>query len=85
MAKAKGTAAIGTWPTPERVVRVRLPREVAYDLNKFVDVQKEILDRLGCGACCSGFDIRWDLAREFAVDDKLDVREVVSGVVVTDG
>ena len=55
-------------------VRVTLPREIAYDLDKFQEVQKGILGKLGCQACCSGFDIRWDFEQRFLVDSQLNVR-----------
>lgn len=55
------------------VVRVALPAEVAYDLDRLQKVQKDILGRLGCMACCSGWDIRWDVFRNFRVDEKLNV------------
>ena len=58
------------------VVKVSVPAEVAYDLDQFQRVQETILDRLGCPACTSGWDIRWDLQRNFLVDEKLNVREV---------
>jgi len=58
------------------VVRVRIPMEVAYDLDKLQSVQKDILGRLGCLACCSGHDIRWEFERNFSVDEKLNVRSL---------
>lgn len=59
-----------------RSVRVTLPREVAYDLDRFTKAQKDILGKLGCLACCSGFDIRWDFEQRFVVDAKLNVLSV---------
>jgi len=59
----------------ERVVNVTLPAEVAFDLDRFTKVQRDILGKLGCMACCSGFDIRWDFARQFHVDEQLNVRQ----------
>jgi hypothetical protein len=58
------------------VVEVSIPQSVAYDFDKFVAVQKDILGRLGCLACCSGWDIRFDIQRRFVVDEKLKVQEV---------
>jgi hypothetical protein len=58
-----------------RVVNVTIPAEVAFDFDRFSKVQKDILGQLGCMACCSGFDIRWDFARQFYVDSKLNVRQ----------
>ena len=55
------------------VVRVSVPADIAYDLGKLQRVQKDILGRLGCLACCSGWDIRWDVTRSFQVDEKLKV------------
>jgi len=57
------------------VVRVSLPASAYFDLDSFQRVQKDILGRLGCMACCSGWDIRYDLQRRFQVDEKLGVRE----------
>lgn len=57
-------------------VNVAVPAKVAYDYDQFVEVQRSILDRLGCLACCSGFDIRWDLATRFSVDERLNVKEL---------
>lgn len=57
-----------------RTVHVTVPAEVAFDLERLQTVQKDILGRLGCQACCSGFDIRFDIARRFAVDENLQVR-----------
>ena len=59
----------------DRVVHVTLPAEVAFDLDRFSKVQRDILGKLGCMACCSGWDIRYDLQRRFVVDAELNVRE----------
>ena len=83
--KVVGSIAIDTVPLPDRTVRVSLPAKVAYGLKAFQKVQASILDRLGCTACCSGWDIRFDVVRSFAVDEKLDLREVVGGGVIIDG
>jgi hypothetical protein len=66
------TATRAVQATP---IRVSLPADVAYDFNKFQKVQKDILGRLGCLACCSGWDIRWDIFRDFRVDEKLNVEQ----------
>lgn len=59
----------------DRVVQVTLPAEVAFDLDRFTKVQRDILGKLGCMACCSGWDIRYDIQRRFVVDAELNVRE----------
>jgi hypothetical protein len=58
-----------------RTVRVTLPKEVAFNLDRFGAVQKEILGKLGCQACCSGWDIRWDFEQRFIVDGGLNIRQ----------
>ena len=73
-----GDLKIGTWPTPERAVRVSLPAKVAFNLQSFQKVQASILDRLGCPACCSGWDIRFDIVRSFSVNDKLKINEIAA-------
>ena len=58
------------------VVRVSVPPSVYFKLDAIQKIQKDILGRLGCLACCSGWDIRFDLQRQFIADEKLNVREI---------
>jgi hypothetical protein len=60
-----------------QTVQVTIPAEVAFDLDRFHEVQKGILGKLGCMACCSGFDIRYDIQRAFVVDANLEIHEDV--------
>lgn len=57
-------------------VYVSIPAKVAYDFDKFVEVQRSIFDRLGHLNCTSGFDIRWDITTRFMVDEKLNIRDL---------
>jgi hypothetical protein len=61
--------------TNNRIVQVSIPAEVAFNLERFQQVQKDILGKLGCMACCSGWDIRFDIQRRFVVGANLEVRE----------
>lgn len=63
-------------PAAMRHVHVKVPAKVAYDLDEFMEIQRSILDRLGCQACCSGFDIRWDIQRDFRVDAGGEIMEL---------
>jgi hypothetical protein len=81
----KSKLAIDTVPLPENVVRVMVPYQVAFQLESINKVKVSILERLGCPRCHSGWDIRFDIARFFAVDDKLNIREGMPGIVITDG
>ncbi len=56
----------------ERTVRVSMPAAALYDFDRFVEIQKKILDILGC-PCTSGFDIRYDFPDRFVVDAGLNV------------
>lgn len=58
------------------VIRVSISPSVYFKLDAIQKIQKDILGRLGCLACCSGWDIRYDLQRQFIVDEKLNIREV---------
>jgi hypothetical protein len=60
--------------THGNVVRVTVPVDVAFNLEQIQTVQSKVLEELGCRACCSGFDIRYDFAREFLVDRELNVK-----------
>lgn len=55
------------------LVRVSLPAAAYYNLDRFQVVQRDILERLGCGGCHSGFDIRYALQRQFVVNEQLVV------------
>lgn len=82
--KTQPSVAIDTVPLPERAVRVSIPAKVAFDLKAFQKTQASILDRLGCLACCSGWDIRWDITRSFGVDENLNIRDIVEGGAIVD-
>ena len=74
--------AIDTVPLPEsptsaRVVQVRVPAKVAFDLRSMQKVTKTVLERLGHPNCHSGWDIRIELENRFLVDEKLNVREML--------
>lgn len=53
----------------KNVVRVSLPVKVAFNLDEFQKLQRDVLGRLGHVNCTSGFDIRYDIARQFQLDD----------------
>lgn len=61
-------------PVPLRGVTARLPSKVSYNLDQVQQVVANIADRLGCGACCSGFDITFLQERDFLIDEALNVR-----------
>ena len=54
------------------IVRVRIPADVAFNLDKMHKVTASVLGRLGCAACHSGFDIRFLVERDFVVNSKLE-------------
>lgn len=56
------------------VVRVMVPIKAFNDLDSIQRVQRDVLGQLGCEACCSGWDIRFELARQFIVDEQLNAR-----------
>lgn len=58
------------------LVRVSIPAKVAFDLKSIQRVTAQVLGQLGCEACHSGYDIRFDVVRDFIVDEKLGVRAV---------
>lgn len=49
-------------------IRVTLPAEVAFNLDKFTAAVKNLAERIGHPQCLSGMDIRFLLEREFAVN-----------------
>lgn len=49
-------------------VTVVIPRNAAKDIERFQKIQRSVLGKLGCLACCSGFDIRWVEEEIFVAD-----------------
>lgn len=66
--------AINPQPLPPREIAVHVPVEVLHSLDRLQEVQRSVLDKLGCQACCSGFDIRWMAFDQFVVTPDLEVR-----------
>lgn len=56
------------------VVRVSIPAGLSHNFDAMQRVTKQVLGQLGCEACHSGFDIRYDVLREFIADEKGNVR-----------
>ena len=63
--------------SPE-VVNIHVPLEVLWDSESINKLKKEILGKLGCLACTSGFDLRWRGAREFVVNPALQINEITT-------
>jgi hypothetical protein len=60
--------------TGYRPVRVVVPTDVLFSLDKMQKVTANLLGRLGCTTCHSGFDIRFVRETDFLVNAKtLDV------------
>ena len=49
----------------DRTIRIRLDADTMNSFDKLQLVQKDLLGRLGCPACHSGFDLRFELQRDF--------------------
>jgi len=52
-------------------VRVSIPASVAADIGSYKKAVGSILDKLGCGGCCSGHDIFFELQREVVLSRSL--------------
>ena len=60
--------------TPNTVT-ISVPAGVAGDLKKINQVTKEILGRLGCLGCHSGYDLRFVIERDYRVNPNLEIQE----------
>lgn len=61
---------------PQGPIRITIPAAVAYDLNAFQKGLATVLGRLGCQACCSGFDITFQHEREFVINERMELAAV---------
>jgi hypothetical protein len=61
------------------VVRVAMPVEVAFNLDKFQKVQAAVFEKLGHSRCVSGWDVRYDFIRQFVVNPQGKLLEAEFG------
>ena len=67
---------MATLKTPgRRVVHVAVPGGIDGDLKKIFHITEQVLGKLGCGGCHSGFDLRW-VVDPFVINPK---GEIASG------
>ena len=65
--KSVSSAAVN-YRSKRNVVRVSVPAKAYFDVGSIQRIQKDILGQLGCLACCSGWDIRFDMQRNFVIN-----------------
>ncbi len=62
---------LGGWkPKP---IRVKVPAAAAFNLKDMNKITETVLGKLGCPGCHSGFDIRFDIEREFVFNERLEI------------
>lgn len=62
-------------PQPTRAVNVTMPGAVFNDIKLLGDAIERVVGKLGCRACCSGFDILFQRELDLiALDGKLNVQ-----------
>ncbi len=67
-------------PALSRTVRIHVPSEVAYDLERMQKVTASVLGKLVCGGCHSGHVLEFVHLRDFVINPKtLDVQEQFIG------
>ena len=74
--------AIDTVPLPERGVRIAIPAEVAFNLDKLTKALGNVAERLGCKPCLSGADCTLVLHRDFVINPQTLAAEVAGGVII---
>lgn len=62
-------------PVPWKTVRVTAPGAVFDDIDTLSSSIEKVLGRLGCGKCCSGFDVLFQRELDgFQFDERLGLR-----------
>ena len=59
-----------------RPVTVQMPAQVSSDIDSVMKVVASVAGRLGCEACCSGFDILFRRELDFVVNPALELRSL---------
>ena len=49
------------------IIRITVSARVAYDLDSMTKITANMMKELGCEPCHSGYDIRFELASQYAV------------------
>ncbi len=57
-------------PRASNLVSAQVPVKVGYNLKLLNEVIATISDRLGCAACCSGFDISFRQELDFVINNE---------------
>lgn len=60
-------------PVNRGPVRITIPASVAYDLGSLKTSFASLAERLGCSTCFSGADCRFQMERDFVINEKLAV------------
>jgi hypothetical protein len=68
----EGAGKFGATPR----VEVFVSPELYGRLDTLQEIQRSIFEKLGCGGCYSGYDVRIELARQFLVRPNMDIVEV---------
>jgi hypothetical protein len=71
-----GTVELKGLAQTDRPVSVVIPAKVSYDIGSLQESLARVVDRLGCQACCSGFDITFIHEREFLLDQDLNIHAI---------
>lgn len=58
---------------PKGPVVVSIPATLGNDFEKMNKITKDVLGRLGCAGCHSGFDLRFQHEREFVFNAKAEM------------
>ena len=71
----KSSLAVPSLRSPHAVT-VAVPISVASNIERMNKVTAEILGRLGCPGCHSGFDLRFRIERDFRINPALEIEEL---------
>ena len=73
------TTAIASQAT--RTITINAPRSVVFDLDAVQRIQKDILGKLGCQACCSGWDIHFPDEVQYVLGKGNELHQISPQVV----
>src|SRR5918997_6808994 len=68
-----GDVELNPQPLPPREVRVHVTGDVLYNADAMKTVVSNLLGKLGCPTCHSGFDLRFIEHSDFVVGSELEV------------
>jgi hypothetical protein len=64
-------------PPPPKAIRVVASRDVLWELDKFHEALRSVLDKAGHPGCTSGLQLDWQHFEDYYINEKLEATPIL--------